>query len=179
MPDTSPAAVPPTPRYVATHRDQAPSYWQPQPANGYSSVMLDAAQTVSGAVSMGTQTIAPGCFVREHAHPAQEELIFVLEGNGVARIEGVDHAMVSGALFYLGPTTRHTFLNTGDSPLTFTWTMLPAGLEKFFAAIGKPRQPGEPAPVPFARPADIKSIELGTVFVDLAKLDAERRGEPR
>jgi hypothetical protein len=35
----------------------------------------------------------------------------------------------------------------------------PPGLEDFFKAIGRPRTPGEPAPAPFARPADVVAIE--------------------
>jgi hypothetical protein len=52
------------------------------------------------------------------------------------------------------------------------WVMMPggdAGLDDFFARIGRPRTPGEPAPEPFARPTDVEQIEAGTVF---AKLDA-------
>jgi hypothetical protein len=32
-------------------------------------------------------------------------------------------------------------------------------LDYFFAAIGRPRRPGEPAPEPFERPADVHAIE--------------------
>ena len=155
-----------------TTRRRAPSYWQPVPANGYTTVMVSGEQTVSGNVSMGTQTIAVGGFVREHAHPAQEELIYVVAGAGIALIQDVEHPMVPGALFYFGPNTRHKFVNTGTTPLTFTWTMLPAGLEKFFASIGRARTEGEPAPPPFPRPADVDAIELGTVFADLDALKA-------
>jgi hypothetical protein len=35
----------------------------------------------------------------------------------------------------------------------------PHGLEHFFEAIGRPRHAGEPAPAPFARPADVVAIE--------------------
>lgn len=159
----------PAPKFLSIHRDDAKSYWQPVPANGYSTVMLRAEDTASGKVAMGTQTVAPDSYVREHAHPEQEELIFVLEGEGIATVEGKEMPMRPGQLIYLGPNARHTFRNTTDRPLTFAWTMVPAGLEKFFAAIGREKQPGEAAPAPFARPADIKSIEMGTVFADLSK----------
>lgn len=161
-----------TPRYLAIQPGTTPSYWQPKPANGHATVLLAGSQTVSGNVSMGTQTIAPGCFVREHAHAENEELIFVLSGQGLVVAEDREHPMVPGALFYFGPNARHKFVNTGAEPLTFAWTMLPCGLEDFFAAIGRPRQEGEPAPAPFERPADVKAIELGTVFADIDKLKA-------
>jgi quercetin dioxygenase-like cupin family protein len=168
--DTSPTQLGPT--FVAVQPGEGRSYWQPVPANGYTTVMLSGEQTVSGNVSMGTQTVAAGGFVREHAHPAQEELIYVLEGSGIALIQDVEHPMVQGALFYFGPNTRHKFTNTGATPLTFAWTMLPAGLEKFFASIGRTRSEGEAAPQPFPRPADVGAIELGTVFADLDALKA-------
>lgn len=164
------------PTFVAVQPGQAASYWQPVPANGYATVLLRAEQTASGNVAMGTQTIAPGCFVREHAHTDQEELIFVLSGSGIAVVQDVDHPMVPGALFYLGPTARHKFVNTGTEPLTFAWTILPGGLEKFFAAIGRPRQEGEPAPAPFPRPEDVQAIERGTGFASLAQKPPPRDG---
>jgi hypothetical protein len=39
------------------------------------------------------------------------------------------------------------------------WMVTPPGLEKFFEAIGRPRQPGTPAPAPFERPQDVVAIE--------------------
>ena len=39
------------------------------------------------------------------------------------------------------------------------WVITPPGLEHFFAAIGRPREAGAPAPAPFARPADVVAIE--------------------
>ena len=164
--------APAGPTFVAVQPGQARSFWQPVPASGYTTVMLSGGQTVSGNVSMGTQTVAVGGFVREHAHPAQEELIYVVAGSGTALIQDVEHPMVPGALFYFGPNTRHKFVNTGTTPLTFTWIMLPAGLEKFFESIGRTRTEGEAAPPPFPRPADVDAIELGTVFADLDVLKA-------
>jgi quercetin dioxygenase-like cupin family protein len=167
-----------SPTFVAVQPGQAASYWQPVPANGHATVMLSAEQTVSGNVSMGTQSIAPGCFVREHAHAAQEELIFVLSGSGVAVIQDAEHPMVPGAFFYLGPNARHKFVNTGSAPLVFAWTIVPGGLEKFFAAIGRARAEGEAAPAPFPRPADVQSIERATVFADVEALKAAQRDVP-
>ena len=41
-----------------------------------------------------TQTVPPGCHVREHAHDRVEELIFVLAGTGRAVLDGENVAMV-------------------------------------------------------------------------------------
>jgi hypothetical protein len=48
-------------------------YWQPVPANGFIRNILSQATTGSDAnFSIGTQTVAPGCFVREHTHAREE-----------------------------------------------------------------------------------------------------------
>jgi hypothetical protein len=35
----------------------------------------------------------------------------------------------------------------------------PPGLEKFFEAIGRPREAGQAPPAPFERPADVVAVE--------------------
>ncbi len=61
------------------------SFWQPVPANGYVRNLLNTAKTGGASrFSMGTQTVAPQCSIREHVHDAHEEVIFVFEGRGIA-----------------------------------------------------------------------------------------------
>ncbi|MGD9944410.1 MAG: cupin domain-containing protein [Burkholderiaceae bacterium] len=141
------------------------SYWQPQPANGFVTINLTPPDTGSASASMGTQSIAPGGFVREHSHVDQEEIIYVLEGTGTAVVDGVRHDMAPGTAFFLGRGVRHSFINEGVDSLLYTWTIIPGhGLHEFFASIGRPRIPGEPPPQPFARPADVAAIEAQTGF---------------
>jgi quercetin dioxygenase-like cupin family protein len=141
------------------------SYWQPVPANGYvRNLFSQAALGASSDFSMGTQTVAPGCFIREHMHAREEEIIYVVEGRGVARVEGMEHPIEKGSAVFIGRNRKHHFLNPHPEPMTFLWVLLPGGLDRFFAEIGRPRQPGEPAPEPFPRPENIAEIEARTVF---------------
>ena len=141
------------------------SYWQPVPANGFVRCILDHALTgAETPFALGTQTVDPGCHVREHLHDANEEVIFVLDGEGEARIEGSVHPMARGGCFFLPRGRPHAFHNTGPAPLTFLWLILPGGLETFFERIGRVRAPGEPPPNPFPRPANVLQIEAETVF---------------
>lgn len=112
----------------------------------------------------GIQEVAPGSFVREHAHDPHEELILVMEGEGVAMIDGEEQPMQPGTSLYLVPNHKHKFTNTGDGPLRFFWVLMPGGLSDFFSAIGRPRAQGEPAPEPLPRPDDVAQIEANTVF---------------
>src|SRR5829696_691342 len=50
-------------------------FWQPVPANGFIRNILSQATTGADAnFSIGTQTVAPRCFVREHTHAREEEI---------------------------------------------------------------------------------------------------------
>ena len=71
---------------------------------------------------------------------------------------------MAGGAGLVGRDRKHHFLNPHDEPLTFLWLIMPGGLDDFFAEIGRPRSPGEPAPEPFPRPANIAEIEARTVF---------------
>jgi len=155
---------------VVRRPDEGESFWQPVPANGYAEIRVTAADSPRiGRFSSGVQVIAPGGHVREHQHGAEEELLFFFEGTGKAVINGEEHAIVPGTTVYVGPWNRHSFINTGERDLKMMWVLMPGGLEDFFAAIGRPRRPGEPAPTPFARPADVDAIERRTVFRPLAE----------
>ena len=145
--------------------DQGDSFWQPVPANGFVRNILNSrALGAQADFSIGTQTVAPGCFIREHTHAANEEIIFVVEGRGIARIDGVEHPLEKGSAVYVGMNRKHHFLDPHAEPMTFLWIMLPGGLDRFFAEIGRPRTPGEDAPAPFPRPQNVAEIEARTVF---------------
>jgi|DewCreStandDraft_4_1066084.scaffolds.fasta_scaffold00150_115 mannose-6-phosphate isomerase-like protein (cupin superfamily) len=148
--------------------EEGESFWQPVPANGWAEVRVSYRRDPRvTSLSTGIQVIAPNGFIREHVHPTQDELLFFYEGTGEAWIDGVPHALVPGTTVFVGAGHRHKFVNTGEGPLAMMWVMVPGGengLDEFFARIGRPRSPGEPAPAPFPRPADVLEIEAATVF---------------
>jgi mannose-6-phosphate isomerase-like protein (cupin superfamily) len=155
-------------RVIVVQPDEGESFWQPVPANGYAEVRVSHRKHPSIThLATGIQVIAPGGHIREHVHPAQEELLFFFEGAGEAVIDGRTFQLTVGTTVYVGAGHRHKFINTGKSDLKMCWVMLPGGengLDDFFARIGRPRKPGEPAPAPFPRPADVDNIERSTVF---------------
>lgn len=143
----------------------ARSWWQPVPANGYAEVILSSGDLGSvQPFSMGRQLVPPGCRVRLHAHDRGEEIFYVLKGSGVAEIDGQPHGLAPGTTLYFGHNRQHTIINDGSEDLLWLWVFMPGRLDEFFAAIGRERTPGEPAPEPFARPADVREIEKRTVF---------------
>ena len=152
-------------RSRAVQPGEGESYWQPVPANGFVELALAQAVNSNGpGFDVGIQEVALESSVREHVHDHHEEVIIVLEGDGTAIIDGEAHPMHTGTILYLAPGSRHQFINQGNIPLRFCFVLTPGGLKDFFSAIGRPRTPGENAPEPFERPADVKSIEKRTVF---------------
>ncbi len=145
--------------------DEGASFWQPVPANGFvRNILASKALGARSDFSIGTQTIAPGCLIREHTHAANEEIIVVTEGRGIARIDGVEHPIEKDSAIFIGVNRKHQFLNPHPEPMTFLWIMMPGGLDQFFAEIGRPRRTGEPTPEPFPRPANVAEVEARTVF---------------
>jgi quercetin dioxygenase-like cupin family protein len=146
-------------RAVVVQPEEGPSYWQPVPANGHADPKLYPDNTGFAGLSMGYQTIAPGGRVRAHSHGDQVELQICFRGRGRVVVDGTSHPLGPGTACFLGHDVKHEIINEGAEALVMLWVVSPPGLEDFFSAIGQPRQPGEPAPAPFARPADVVAIE--------------------
>jgi quercetin dioxygenase-like cupin family protein len=144
---------------VVLQPDEGPSYWQPVPANGHADPKLVPAVTRYEGLSMGYQSIAPGGRIREHSHGDQVELQICFRGRGRVVVDGASHPLVPGTACFLGYDVKHEIWNEGEEELVMLWVVAPPGLEHFFRAIGRPRSPGEPAPPPFPRPADVVAIE--------------------
>lgn len=144
---------------VVVQPDEGPSWWQPVPASGHADPRLTPANTRFDGLSMGYQTIAPGGRVREHSHGAQIELQICFRGRGQVVVEGQSHPLVPGTACFLGYGVKHEIVNGGSEELVMLWVISPPGLEDFFATIGRPRTPGEPAPAPFPRPDNVVAIE--------------------
>ncbi len=144
---------------VVMQPGDGPSFWQPMPANGHADPMLTPSNTKFGDVSMGYQTIAVGGHVREHSHADQVELQICFKGKGHVMVDGERHDILPGSSCFLGYDVKHAIHNDGDENLVMMWVITPAGLEDFFETIGQSRRPGDPAPEPFERPADVVGIE--------------------
>jgi len=132
-------------RAVVVQPEQGASYWQPVPANGHADPKLTPATT--------------GCRVREHSHGDQIELQICFRGRGRVVVDGVSHELTAGTACFLGYDVKHEIVNDSPEDLVMMWVITPPGLEDFFKAIGRPRQAGDQAPPPFARPADVVAVE--------------------
>ena len=154
---------------VVCRADDGEGFWQPVPANGYAEVMVSRRDDPRlDGLSAGVQVIAPGGHVREHRHGRESELLFFWSGHGRVEVNGESHPVAEGTMIFVGPGNVHRIVNEGAGALKMMWALTPGGLEDFFQAIGRRRAPGEQAPAPFPRPANVEDIERATVFAALA-----------
>lgn len=138
--------------------EEGKSYWQPAPHCGYMTVKVGPHNHPSNLFAMGIQVMPPGCHVRDHAHARNDEILFIYEGHGRVVIDGATHEIGPGSTVVLGRYVEHSIYNDGPSDMKFVWFFSPPGLEQVVEAGGRPRQPGEPAPERFERPADFARV---------------------
>jgi quercetin dioxygenase-like cupin family protein len=156
------------PRMLIVPPGTGEQHWQPQPANGWIEVLTSPRLAGAPAgFSAGLQELPPLGKIREHAHPAQTEIFWVMTGKALARLDGTVRRIVAGTFMVALPHVRHGFINDDAGPFRFLWLLVPAGLEDFFVSIGRAKRPGEPDPTPYPRPAETGAIELATVFETL------------
>jgi mannose-6-phosphate isomerase-like protein (cupin superfamily) len=141
------------------------SYWQPKPSTGYIMGHITPYNSPYDNFSAGIQVLEPGAAVREHGHERSHELLFVYEGSGFALIDGERHELEAGSTIMVGRRVMHYVENTGDTQMKIHWVIFPAGLEDWFAAIGRPRKPGETEAPVFDRPDGVEHIQDRLRFV--------------
>ena len=69
---------------------------------------------------------APAAYVGEHVHKVQEQIYYVLEGEGVLTLDDERHLMRPHDYVYVPPGIRHSFTNTGTAGLVFLVVTTPA-----------------------------------------------------
>ena len=69
---------------------------------------------------------APKACVEEHVHAVQEQIYYVLEGEGLLTLDGDCHLVGVNDYVYVPPGVRHSFTNTGLHPLVFFVVTTPA-----------------------------------------------------
>ena len=70
--------------------------WQEYPGHfggALSKALVDRGNTGSGRIDFRISRYAPNAYVQEHVHKVQEQIYYVLEGNGVLTLDDTEHLM--------------------------------------------------------------------------------------
>ncbi len=140
-------------RLVCMSPGDAPSYWQPRPANGFLDLVLTPDQTGHPGFVLGFQTVEVGGHIATHHHTDITEILVCLSGRGRIVTDARELPFEAETTCFVGHDVRHSVVNDSAVPLRLLWIQLPPGHERLFPLIGRTRNPGETAPEPFDRPA--------------------------
>ncbi len=98
------------------------------PAGRHTRVLVgDKAPLAAKGFCMGQVTIFPGGQVPAHDH-VQEEVYYVLQGEGEIEIEGVTEPIRAGEAVYVPSRETHNLRNPGKRDMTFIFVYSPAGV---------------------------------------------------
>ncbi len=86
--------------------------------------------TGSTRVDFRISRYAPMAYVQEHVHKVQEQVYYVLEGEGILTLDDTKNLMRPHDYVYVPPGVRHSFTNTGTSGLVFLVITTPADDEE-------------------------------------------------
>lgn len=106
--------------------------WKEYPGHfgGALSKELAGPETVgSSRVDFRISRYAPMAYVQEHQHQIQEQVYYVLEGEGLLTLDDETHLMRPNDYVYVPPGVRHSFTNTGLDGLVFLVITTPASDE--------------------------------------------------
>jgi quercetin dioxygenase-like cupin family protein len=61
----------------------------------------------------------PMAWVEDHVHAVQEQVYFVLDGEGLLTLDGIEHHLTQHDYVWIPPGVRHSFVACGLAPLIF------------------------------------------------------------
>jgi quercetin dioxygenase-like cupin family protein len=86
--------------------------------------------------TMGVTSFPPGTGIRLHSHNTIEQ-VTVIEGEGIAIIDGVEHPARPYDTTQVPAGTFHRFVNTGESTMRILWVYGSTEVTRTFADTGE------------------------------------------
>jgi quercetin dioxygenase-like cupin family protein len=96
--------------------------WQEFPGHfggALSKALVGPANSGSSRIDFRISRYAPNAYVAEHVHKVQEQIYYVIEGEGILTLNEAQHLMRAHDYVYVPPGVRHSFTNTGTAGLVF------------------------------------------------------------
>ncbi len=131
---------------------------------------LATGEDTDGRYTMFEAIVLPGGGAPHHVHSREDETFYVLEGELTLQI-GDDKLVAGPGTFVNLPIGNpHSFRNETDQTARILITLIPAGLEDFFWAIGQHFDDGDLPPKP--TPEEIENMleaapRYGIEFIEL------------
>jgi quercetin dioxygenase-like cupin family protein len=124
-----------------------------------------SAQTTDGQFGLVEMVVAPGHRPPLHIHHAEDEALWVLEGQFIFQIGDETIAAGPGAFIFQPRGVPHTFRLDSAGPARLLVLLVPGGGEGFFVSGGRPAA-GEGLPAPTA--LDVAQLQAAAQQYHLA-----------
>ncbi|MCR4443244.1 MAG: dimethylsulfonioproprionate lyase family protein [Peptococcaceae bacterium] len=90
-----------------------------------SKLLLSEATVGVKNMSMGFNITEVNSMIPEHAHETEEEVMFLISGQGIFVAGEEEFELVPETAFYAPPGVKHKVINTGNEPLKIVWVYSP------------------------------------------------------
>jgi quercetin dioxygenase-like cupin family protein len=105
-------------------------------------------ESTAGTYAIWEATVPPGGGPPPHRHTREEEGFYVIEGEVIIHVDGLDVRATAGSFVNMPVGSTHWFRNETDRSARLLILAAPGGLEAFFRRVGRhvedPRAPIPP-----------------------------------
>ncbi|TCK29206.1 cupin domain [Ancylobacter aquaticus] len=116
-----------TEKRKATIRRGAEVFWEEPPAHfgAYSKMLVRPENADTRLIDFRISSYQPKGFVGPHKHVVQEQIYYILEGEGLMEIDGERTVVQPWTVIFLPPGVEHAIYNTGMVDLKFVVVTTP------------------------------------------------------
>jgi len=114
---------------------------KPEGHNRTIALLVDKPGDDAHNISMGLCVIDPHSQIPYHAHENEEEAIYIMKGNGIAKFSDSEQKISAGSVMFCPPKVSHQIVNPNDDELWFLFAYSPPGPEQNIRKLGQPRPP--------------------------------------
>lgn len=115
---------------VIVHADQLAGWVNPPPHERTLKVLLSPSfQPITQELGMGMVILPPGRTSSAHSHETEQEVWYVISGQGRVRIGGEEAEIRPDTVVVAPPGVVHQLINDGEEDLKAIWLFTPAGPE--------------------------------------------------
>lgn len=108
--------------FSAIIRDNVEVMWEDLPGHfggALSKLIITPKNAATKHFDFRLSTYQPKGFVEEHIHEVEEQIYYILEGEGLMELDGDKKIVRPGLTIFIPPKVRHALYNTGTKDLTF------------------------------------------------------------
>ena len=106
----------------AVIRDNVEIMWEDLPGHfggALSKLIVTPKNASTQYFDFRLSTYQPKGYVEEHTHEVEEQIYYILEGEGIMELDGDKKIVRPGLTIFIPPQVRHALYNTGTKDLTF------------------------------------------------------------